>query len=189
MKRQTIALAASAVMLLTGCIVTSVHPYFSPKDAVYDPALLGQWTNTQSEERWVFQKAGSNAYNLTFISDGKTNLANVQLFKLNGQMFLDFVSADSECDVFPPPVPSHFLLRAHQLAPTIRLAPLNNDWLKALLERNPKALRHILIGDKADDRSVVLTAETQELQQFLRAHLDSEDAWKDSFELRRVAAQ
>jgi hypothetical protein len=74
-------------------------------------------------------------------------------------------------------------------APTVRLAPLNNDWLKALLEKNPKALHHILIGEQADDRSVVLTAETQEIQQFLRAHLNSEDTWKDSFELRRVAGQ
>jgi hypothetical protein len=64
---------------------------------------------------------------------------------------------------------------------------MNHDWLKTLLEKDPKALRHILVGPKPDDRRVVLIAETSELQQFLSKNLKTEEAWKDTFELKRAA--
>ena len=85
----------------------------------------------------------------------------------------------------PPPIPSHLLLRVSQLSPTVRMAPLNNDWLKALLEKEPKAIGHIMVADKPDDVRVALTADTAELQQFLLKHLDTEQAWKDPFDLKR----
>jgi hypothetical protein len=100
MKKQAYVLAAATAILLTGCVVTSVHPYYTAKDLVFEPSLVGQWTKTQSDEFWTFQKEGNDSYNLTYVSGGKTNLARAHLFKLNGQMFLDFVSLDPECEVF-----------------------------------------------------------------------------------------
>lgn len=184
MKKTMFALASG--LLLTGCVVTSVHPFYSRKDVSFEPSLVGQWTNTQSNESWSFAKQESDAYHLIYVSDGKTNLATAHFFKLNSQSFLDFVSADSECEVLPPPVPSHLLLRVTKISPTLRLAPLNHDWLKGLIEKNPKILHHEWVDGKADDGRVVLTGETEELQQFLSKNLNSEDAWKDSFELQRA---
>lgn len=186
-KKQTITALIAGSLLLTGCFVTSVHPYFTAKDLVYEPSLVGQWTNTdQADEQWTFQKDGSDAYKLTYVSSGKTNLVSAHLFKLNGQSFFDLFSADPECEVVPPPIPSHFLLRVIQITPTLRMAPMNNDWLKSVLVKDSKVLRHELIGEKPDDRRVVLVAETAELQQFLRSHLNAEDAWKDTFSLKRT---
>ena len=97
MKNRTLALVSVSAALLTGCVVTSVHPYYTAKDVIYEPSLIGQWTNTQqSEQLWTFQKEEQNAYHLTYVTSGKTNLARAHLFKLHGQMFLDFVSLDPE---------------------------------------------------------------------------------------------
>ena len=186
MKKLLFALAGVVTALLTGCIVTSIHPFYTSKDVVFEPALLGQWTNTDGEQYWTFQREQTNAYHLTYISEGKTNVSTVHLFKLSGQQFLDFVSADPECDALPPAIPSHMLLRVTQLTPTVRLSLLNHDWLKAAVEKDPKLLGHAMIGNKPDDQRVVLTADTAELQQFLRAHLDRAEAWQDPFELKRV---
>jgi hypothetical protein len=180
-----LAFAATAA-LLTGCIVTSVHPFYTSKDVVFEPALLGQWTNTQqSDERWTFEKEAQNFYLLTQVSGNETNLTQVHLFKFAGQMFMDLAGVDQKCNAMPPPIPSHLVLRVFQLGPTLRMAPLNHDWLKALLEKEPKALQHELIGDKPDDSRVVLTADTPELQRFLSNHLKTDDAWKDPLELKR----
>jgi hypothetical protein len=171
--------------LLTGCVVTSVHPFYTRNDAAFEPSLLGQWTNTQQAgESWTFRKEQPDSYHLTYVSDGKTNLCSVYLFKLDGQRFLDVASLEGDCELLPPPAPTHLLLRIEQLTPTARLAPLNHDWLKGLLEKEPKALRHAMLGQKPDDRRVVLTAETPELQEFLKKHLKTADAWHDPLELK-----
>ena len=187
MKKQMFVLASIVTLLLAGCVVTSVHPFYTTKDLSYEPALLGQWTNTTANEHWTFQKEGSDAYHLVYVSEeGKTNLATVHLFKLGSQPFLDFFSADADCPVLPPAIPSHLLLRVTQLSPTVRLSLLNHDWLQAALEKDPKLLRHAMVGGKPDDQRVVLTADIAELQQFLRAHLDTPQAWQEPFELKRV---
>ena len=70
------------------------------------------------------------------------------------------------------------------------MAALNYDWLKELLAKEPKAVRHHAIptGDKSEDHRIVLTAETAELQKFIRTHLKTEGAWKDVFELKQDLA-
>ena len=189
MKRQWLALMLGTSVFLGGCVVTSLHPYYTSKDTAYDPSLVGHWTNVQdAKETWTFEKLAEDSYKLSYFSGGaddKTNTARGYLFKLNDARFLDFVALDQNCDMMPPPIPSHFLLRVYQVTPTLRMAPINNDWLRALLEKDPRLVRHELIGEK-DDRRVVFTAETTELQDFLRKHLGTEDAWKDSFDLKRV---
>jgi hypothetical protein len=188
MKKLTFTLLMGTAAFLTSCVVTSVHPYYTAKDLVFEPALLGQWTNTQqSDERWTFEKAEPNLYNLTYVSGGKTNLSLAYAFKLEGETFLDVTAKEPQSEILPPPIPSHLLLRVFEVRPNVRLAALNNDWLRTLLEKEPKALRHELLGDKPDDRQVVLTADTDELQQFLAKHLKTEPAWKDTFDLKRNA--
>ncbi|HZR21617.1 MAG TPA: hypothetical protein VFE51_30320 [Verrucomicrobiae bacterium] len=187
MKKPIAGFLVGTAALLAGCIVTSVHPFYTAKDVSYDPAFLGQWTNTQSPERWTFTKEGDNSYQLTYFSGTageKTNVARACLFKVNDARFLDFMGKDQDCDVMPPAIPSHFLLRVFQVTPTLKMAALNHDWLRTVLDNNPKLLRHEMLGEK-DDRRVVLTASTAELQEFLTKNLGTDEAWKDSFELKR----
>ena len=174
--------------LLTGCLVTSVYPFYTQKDLSFEPGLVGQWTNAkESGEHWKFEQDGDKAYQLTYTSDGKTSVMHAHLFKLGRQAFLDLFTTEAKDDIQPPPIPSHFLLRADQLSPTAKLAPLDYDWLKEFLAKNPKALRHHLIpsGDKPEDARLVLTADSAELQQFVLAQLKTEEAWKGGFELNR----
>src|SRR2546426_11836026 len=112
----------SLAAVLTGCLVTSVCPFYTQKDLAFDAGLVGQWTNAkEAGEHWKFEKDGDKAYRLTNTSDGKTSVMQVHLFKLGGQSFLDLFTAEIKDDAQPPPIPSHFLLRADQLAPTVKL--------------------------------------------------------------------
>ena len=74
MKRQYAIALAAGMLALTACI-PSVHPFYSDKDVVFDPRLLGEWLEKDKEEKpqsWHFEKAEDNAYRLSITeSDGK----------------------------------------------------------------------------------------------------------------------
>lgn len=193
MKKIALAVMVAAAGILAGCVVTSVYPFYTSKDLVFDQALVGEWSKSSpsDNERWKFEPDGDQAYKVTYTSDDKPSAMRGHLFKLEGQTFLDLFPEDVKDETLPPPIPSHMLLRVLEVTPTLRMAPLNFKWLSELLEKDPKALRHHLTpeGGKPDDRRLVLTADTQELQRFVIKHLKTEAAWEDAFELQRVKAK
>ena len=192
MKRTILISAGLALTLVTGCVVTSVYPFYLEKDVVFEPALLGSWQKAgQPDEHWTFARDQANGYLVTLASKDTTNVVQGHAFKLHGEKFLDLSTAQWKEDIQPEPVPSHLLVRLGQIAPSLKMANLNYDWLRELVARNPKAIRHIVIktGDKQEDRRVVLTADTAELQRFVIKHLKTKGAWDDSLELQMAATE
>ena len=186
----TVALTGLA-LALTGCIVTSVYPFYFEKDVAFDPALLGDWTKgaPAREEHWKFERYGETAYLLTYTTGSdKSSVMQARLFKLRGQTFLDlFVSERSDDSLFPT-IPSHLLLRIVKTGPTLTMAALNYEWLEELVKKNPKAIRHHVVQIGKDKR-LVLTADTRELQKFVIKHLKTEAAWETSVELQPDSAR
>jgi hypothetical protein len=186
MKKLILPLVAVSAVL-TGCLVTSVCPFYTEKDLAFDNALVRSWTNAkEAGEHWKFEKDDQQAYQLTYSNDSGTSVMQAHLFKLGGQTFLDLFTTETK-DIQPPPIPAHCLLRARVSASTIGLTPLDYEWLNNWLAKNPKDLHHHIIrtGKNSDDTRLVLTADTAELQRFIVKHLKTEQAWKEGFELRR----
>jgi hypothetical protein len=185
MKRRTWALLIAVAGLLAGCVVTSVYPFYTAKDLAYRPDLLGTWT--KDSEQWKFERDGDQAYQLTYSEDGKASVMKAHLFQLRGKLFLDLYPAkDYDLDTCLQPIPSHLVMRVKQLEPTLTLATLSYDWLQEFLQKNPKAIRYIMVNPdgKTDKGRIVLTASTADLQRFLLKHLNTPGAW-DDFELKR----
>jgi hypothetical protein len=177
-------------LVLTGCLVSSLHPFYSDRDVIFDPGLVGEWAkDADSTERWVFERVGEgDSYRLTYTEGAKSSVVLAHLFKLQGQMFLDLL-ANPTADESPfPTIPSHSLMRVDQIGPVLRMKELDLEWLSRLLEEEPKALQHTFVSEGQDQRLVV-TAETQELQQFVLRHLEVEKAWGEGVELRRMSAK
>jgi hypothetical protein len=192
MKRIILIAAGLALTLVSGCVVTSVYPFYLEKDVVFEPALLGSWQKAgQSDEHWTFARDKANGYLVTCASKDTTNVFQGYAFKLQGEKFLDLSTAQWKEDIQPEPVPSHLLVRIGQIAPSLKMANLKYEWLVELLAKNPKAIRHIFIktGDKPEDRRVVLTADTAELQRFMIKHLKTKGAWDDSMELQKATTE
>src|SRR6266481_5879027 len=133
MKKLIVMLLASGAALLTGCLVTSVYPFYKQKDLAFEPALLGSWTNSkEAGEHWKFEREGTNAYRFTYTSDGKDSVMRAHFFKLGENAFLDMFTTEEGVDIEPPPIPSHFLIRVSNSSPNLKLTVLNYDWLKEL---------------------------------------------------------
>ena len=189
MKRTILLAAGLALTLVTGCVVTSVYPYYTPKDLTFDPALLGVWsepekTNTDSEN-WKFEQVDPRTYKLTVHDTDKDTEYDAHLFKLKEYTFLDCLPRErTDCLT-----PSHALLRMDNLKPELKMSLLKYDWLEELIKKNPKAIRHVIVpkeaGKSSDDGLVVLTADTVELQQFVLKYVKTADAWSDPLVMKQ----
>lgn len=177
--------------LIAGCVVTSVYPYYQAKDVSFDDGLLGKWipadaTNASTaEEFWTFEKINDRTYKLTTV-ENKTNLYDVVRFKLGGATFLDCLTRErSEIQT-----PSHILLRTEIVASQLKMELLDYKWLGNLIEKNPRAIRHIIVpyeaqAEKGSGGGLILTADTAELQKFILKHLKTEGAWVEPLIMKR----
>jgi hypothetical protein len=187
MKRSLFVVLGVAVTVLVGCVVTSVCPYYTQRDLVSEPAIVGNWINqNNTNELWKFEPSGELAYRFTMIEAQKATVMEAHTFKLQGQLFLDIFSLEQDIHV----IPAHYLLKVSQVVPALKMSELNHEWLADLVTKDATALRHHFVrtGDNPEDRRVVLTADTSELQKFINKYLKTEGAWKESFELRRESA-
>ena len=176
--------------LIAGCVVTSVYPYYQTKDVSFDAALLGKWipadaTNASTaDEFWTFEKINDRTYKLTTI-DNKTNQYDAVLFNLGGATFLDCLTRErGEIQT-----PSHILLRTEIVQSQLKMTLLDYKWLGDLIEKNPRAIRHIIVANEAGTDGgggqLVLTADTAELQKFILKHLKTKEAWGDPLVMKR----
>jgi len=181
MKSATMILGAAAVF--TGCVVTSVCPYYTEKDLVSEPSLLGIWTNSKNpDQTWKFEHTDKFTYRLTLAAPSTTIVLEAHAFRLEGQLFLDIFSLGWDYHV----IPAHYLLKIEQTAPSLKLTQLDDIWLKTFLAHKPTAIPyHILENPRnPSDSRIILTGDTPELQSFVLRHLNTPRAWKDAFELR-----
>jgi hypothetical protein len=189
MKTRNLIAIAIAAVLLSACI-PSVNPFYTNKDVVFDPRLLGEWQMKESSDEpqlWKFEKGDDKAYKLTVTEkDSKRGEFNAHLFKLKQEFFLDLIPgncdyATNQADLVAFSMfPGHLLLRVPQLGPELKLAFCDFDWLKKHLEANPKALAHRIEQDR-----ILLTASTRDLQRFVLRHLAAGELFQKPGELVR----
>ncbi len=179
-------------VLAAGCLVPSIYPFYTEKEVVFEPALLGIWekpgADADTREVWTFERSGDKQYKFTFVDGDRKNVFAAHLFKLKEHLFLDCLHVEEAGDGVPP----HYLLRVVQIEPTLKAAMLDYSWLKKLLEKSPGAIRHTLIQSDASNTNssrIVLTADTTELQKFILKHIDGKDTFGDLNELKRREAK
>lgn len=181
-----------AFLIVAGC-VPSWNPFYTEKDLVSDPALAGTWRPSEakenSQEIWVFTKAGDKLYQLEQTDEeGRKAIFEARLFKLKDHLFLDLYLTQVAGDEMKVNawagislVPAHLLLKVEQLGPGLKLAAMNPGWIKTHLKQHPEALAHRVVSDG----SIVLAAGTGELQKFLLTHLADKDFIGGSMNLNR----
>jgi hypothetical protein len=173
--RPSLLLVTGALLcgvLLSGCWTISLQPLFSDDTLTYDEGLLGTWKNEDATA--VFMQAADKKYGIQYTEDSKTSLLEARLVKLGEQRYLD---------VHPPPkgdtdvtavhrVDAHSFWKVSLEGDKLRLTLMDFDWLRDLLEKDPKAISAV----RVDKDLILLTASSAELQQFVRRH--SEQAFK-----------
>ena len=191
MKRHLKSILGAAVtgslLVLAGCVLTSVYPYYTAKDVVFEPKLLGRWADRDKPEAtnefWEFTRTDTNAAYTLMVHDGdKETPLQAHLFRLQQWTFLDAVPVEEHDDFVPP----HYLLKVTQVEPTLKMVLLDYKWVSELLEKQPGALQHLYVEAKPGEQGrLVLTAQTPELQKFVRKYADNTNAFSSGIVLER----
>jgi hypothetical protein len=161
------------ILGMTGCFVLSVHPLYFEKDLVFESGLVGTWGEKEHEkdqsELWIFQKTGDKSYRLIIREDDEEGLFEAHLLKLGNHLFLDLYPEEPEesSEFYNMHViPAHSFILVSLEGHVLRLGFFDLDWLKKNIEQNKVAIKH----ERRDD-TIVLTASTQELQEFVLKHV------------------
>jgi len=175
---------------MAGC-VPSLYPLYTKQDLIFDPTLVGEWTDKDGKEIWTFTKSEEKDYKLVYIDEyGKKGVFNVHLLKVNDRRFLDFYPAEPELkqsDFYKLHLLQlHTFAQVQQIEPMLRIKMMNPDWIKRFLQKNPDAIKHEKVDfNIAMSDNILLTAQPKELQAFLIKHEKTQDAWGGCSNLMR----
>jgi hypothetical protein len=190
MKTRNLIPAAMVVLALCSCI-PSVEPYYTNDQIAFEDRLAGDWEVADSKDEphlWQFEKSDNKMYKLTVTEDkNKKGEFTAVLFKLQENYFLDLTPAKCEYATNQADlvgfciIPGHLLLRVAQLQPDMKLAGVDYDWLKKHLEDHPRDLAH-----RSENDTVILTAGTRDLQQFVVKHLGKGELFSEPGTLHQI---
>lgn len=199
-KRYITFLFAFLLVLLNGCLST-LHPIFTEKDLAYNPALIGNWT-TQTDDKTAMvtianldnEKSVELPGNISSIKqkgylviykDENGNITEQYiafLARIGKHLYFDYYPADikeeKKLDEF---FTAHFI-KIHTSYRVdlnkdggFQLSQLDQDYVNKLIEENKIRIRH----EKDEDGKIgVITASTQELQQYLIKYGDDPHAYR-----------
>lgn len=190
MKKTIVLLGVILVLLLQGCVVKSLHPFYHAKDVVFRNELINSWVDSDGG-KWSIRQSKLNpkTYEMHWLHNGERDVVfAAHLFKLGEDLYLDFYPEEDN------QMPDDFAMFTMHLLPVHSVAKVhvlnneqviikwfNEDWMNSLFEQNRIKISHEALVEnsvEADDPKIkdaaksvetqyVLTASTDELQKFL----------------------
>ena len=169
--------------LLAGCVpVLSLHPLYTEDDVVFEKKLLGTWVDDSNETTWEFKRPDESKkqYELIFRdAEGKKGSFVIRLVKLENLLFLDVYPNKYSCkqqdwekmewsyNVFFS-MPAHTFIKIDSIEPKLRIRLTDDEKFGQMLKEDPNPVKYEVV----DDKKLILTASTEELQAFVLEHAD-----------------
>jgi hypothetical protein len=196
------------ILVMQSCIVKSIQPFYTNESISFEPSLLGNFTDNKNGSweilsfKEAFEKDNNDVkkyskediealkkYNQAYVVNQSKNEKEAAFlvvpFKVENEIFLDFTPIAYD-DSDSNPLALQHLLKTHSVAKlnkqkdgVIELQWLDEKPIEELLKNEQLKLKHERVGV---DETLVLTASSQELYQFLVKFVKSnlENKWNDS---------
>jgi hypothetical protein len=195
MKTRIILLSLLLVFFMQGCFVKSLHPFYTDNNLIFKKELLGKWTDKDSAAWEISQHTRTtglfkppvpdNSYDISLTDNKGTSRFIAHLFRLEGQLYLDFFPTDISCGndlAGIHLVATHSLAKVDFSGDKIIIGWYNEDWLIGLFNKNKIRIAHERVPYDPDQRDtekmqVILTAQTDELQKFILKYGNDPEAF------------
>lgn len=170
--RLSTVFAILAVLVFAGCVPVANEPLYTPDDIVFEKALVGEYLRP---EETVFLKKGEGKSYLYGQAGKEKEARAVRLLKLGDYYFMDEEM---------PVQGQHFFFKVGVVGQEVRVWVMSVPWLKALVEKDPKAVAHEIKrtvikegGNEVAREQFIFTGPTKDLQTFVLRYLDTPEAW------------
>jgi len=193
-----ILLLPPAIVWLGGCSCAgSLQPLDSGESLLEPANLRGKWVtadaNSQEQEYFMVDHATADIY---FVSSLKPNgglreVYEVSLVQVGSYTFLDaalseIASGQEHRDTSDMKVlPIHFIGRVWVEGDTLRLGLLNHDWLRQMISSGKVKLPYMEHHEE-NETFLLLTAESNQLTEFVRQYAEDADAFSTVLTFRRI---
>jgi hypothetical protein len=167
-------------LLMSGCVLSSLHPLFTEKDLVFDKSLLGTWTGAGEDDTLTFEDGGEKAYDLTYSAEGPKVRYKAHLVQLGKYRFLDIYPQESEDYDAYHFIPAHTFWKIWMEEDNLHIDGLAHDWLKNMIDQKKIKIPHEVLEDR-----ILLTATTKELQEFVLKYAEDASAFSVTEEFHR----
>lgn len=182
--------------LLSGCL-TTLHPIFTADDLVTDARLTGNWEKGKDKKKISYRRPSSteikslspalqNLSDKIYMLDKKDGDGNVEdryyafMVKLGKYFYLDYYPANEverqSTDQFfsAQYIPMHSIYRIQfKTDNSFTVQQLDGGYLEKLIKNNQIRIRHEVM----EDGGFVITASTEELQQYLLKYSEVPEAY------------
>lgn len=196
---KTIKLITLTFIFLTlGSCIPSLHPLYFEKDLITNENMVGTWNEDASLNTWVFYRSDNKkSYTLRFLEKENNNVDDgtpgvlgifeINLFKLGDESFLDFFPGENK--IMEQGINSlmeFHLLPVHTFAKieisndTLLIYQFDVTRLEELLDEGKIRIRHEI---RRND--LILTAKTEELQEFFIKYSKEKDVFVDPIVLTK----
>lgn len=207
MKKLLIATILVAVVVLSGCL-SALHPLFTESDLAFDPHLVGSWQVGTDDEVYKFergtpqsfanlpeglQKMAGKAYLLTIESKNtgeEKKKYYAFLARIGKHLYLDYFPAETRelqgyADFYKKgflPMHSFYRFTPGSNSDTITISQFAENYLRQLIDKKQIRIRH----EVRFDGSYVITAPTEELQQYVVKYSDVDEAYENNKTCTRI---
>ncbi len=155
---------------LSGCVVGSIEPFYTPDLVVQKPELYGRWDfddrfNPQANSQIIL-----SAGKLTiFDKEGNPLDAKITFFMVEDSLFIDVFPDDGKlkADLVGELPPVHLIGLLKPEADKMTFIELDYDWLSQEVQSGRIKLRYTKDGEFTD---VLFTPSSQEWVEFLKAY-------------------
>jgi len=190
MKTRTVLFLLILILLVVSCI-PSLYPLYREKDLLLDERLVGQFNS--EGDLWQFEKLdpvweenfgkewirykGGKTYKLTAWEKKEVALFAVHLIRLDNNYYLDFYPVQYNVGhhlLGNHLVPAHSFCKLEFVEEGLVMFFFNCDYLKNLIDSNKVKISH-----KVLEYTILLTAQTEELQRFVRKYGNDPKAFVD----------
>ncbi len=183
MKRILTYTVITGLLLMSSCLVSSLHPFYKAEDKIYDPAMIGSWVDSDSciwtieknmvSDGFMEPEYHDKTYRLTYYEEeGLIGRFIGTLFELKGIKYVDFYPDPNEdhcasglTDMHH--FPTHTLARVQLDRDILMFYWYGDEWLNELFEQNRIRIKHETVDISKDYERHLLTAPTEDLQKFI----------------------
>jgi hypothetical protein len=180
-----LALCVCIVVLLSGCFIQSVQPFYLTGMMAEVPDLIGEWrlvragsddVTAKYPQPWLFTSTVIRTF-----EKGIPSTLRVVWFKVDDTLFADLSADERDYDGklnmwwSMHAIPVHSVCKVQLENGMLSLIPLDGDWLLKKITRQEIALSYVVVGDKGDHYA--LTSSPQELSAFLKHYRQNPEAF------------